>query len=148
MASDSWVRSVLRTALAAREKTWEDAREAQKAVACRSTRMDRGWGCGFMQHTPVKAAERNGIPMPKRAEYADAETHLRAAVFQIQELAQEAFREQLAGPAGADARRYLEKRGVSPEVSAQFGLGYAERSPPAILRILEKQGFTAEQLEN
>ena len=59
-------------------------------------------------------AERNGIPMPKRAEYADAETRLRAAVYQIQELAQEAFREQLAGPAGAEARRYLEKRGVSP----------------------------------
>ena len=46
------------------------------------------------------------------------------------------------------ARRYLEKRGVSPEVSAQFGLGYAERSGRALLRILEKQGFTAEQLEN
>ena len=36
-------------------------------------------------------AERNGIPMPKRAEYADAETRLRGAVYQIQELAQEAF---------------------------------------------------------
>jgi DNA primase len=93
-------------------------------------------------------AERNGIPMPKRAEYADAETHLRAAVFQIQELAQEAFAQQLAGPAGAEARRYLEKRGVSPEVSAQFGLGYAERSGRMLLRILEKQGFTAEQLEH
>ena len=93
-------------------------------------------------------AERNGIPMPKRAEYADAETRLRAAVFQIQELAQEAFREQLASPAGAEARRYLEKRGVSPEVSAHFGLGYAERSGRALLRMLEKQGFTAEQLEN
>jgi DNA primase len=93
-------------------------------------------------------AERNGIPMPKRAEYADAETHLRNAVYQIQELAQEAFREQLAGPAGAEARRYLEKRGVAPEVSAQFGLGYAERNGRALLRLLEKQGFTAEQLEN
>ena len=69
-------------------------------------------------------AERNGIPMPKRAEYSDPETRLRAAVYQIQELAQEAFREHLAGPAGAEARRYLEKRGVAPEVSAQFGLGY------------------------
>ncbi|MGA2577172.1 MAG: DNA primase [Bryobacteraceae bacterium] len=93
-------------------------------------------------------AERNGIPMPKRAEYADAETHLRGAVSQIQELAQEAFREQLGGAAGAEARRYLEKRGVSPEVSAQFGLGYAERSGRMLLRILEKQGFTAEQMEN
>jgi DNA primase len=63
-------------------------------------------------------------------------------------LAQEAFREQLAGPAGAEARRYLEKRGVAPEVSAQFGLGYAERNGRALLRLLEKQGFTAEQLEN
>jgi DNA primase len=93
-------------------------------------------------------AERNGIPMPKRAEYADPDTHLRAAIFQIQELAQEAFREQLAGPAGAEARRYLEKRGVAPEVSAQFGLGYAERSGRSLLRILDKQGFTPEQMEN
>jgi len=93
-------------------------------------------------------AERNGIPMPKRAEYSDPDTRLRAAVFQIQELAQEAFREQLAGPSGAEARRYLEKRGVSPEVSAQFGLGYAERSGRALLRLLEKQEFTAEQLGN
>jgi len=93
-------------------------------------------------------AERNGIPMPKRAEYADEDTRLRAAVFQMQELAQEAFREQLAGPSGAEARRYLEKRGVSPEVSAQFGLGYAERGGRALLRIFERQGFTAEQMEN
>jgi DNA primase len=93
-------------------------------------------------------AERNGIPMPKRAEYADAETHLRTVVFQMQELAQEAFREQLAGPAGAEARRYLEKRGVAPETSAEFGLGYAERSGRTLLRIFEKQGFTAEQMEN
>jgi len=93
-------------------------------------------------------AERNGIPMPKRAEYADADTRLRAAAFQMQELAEEHFREQFASPAGAEARRYLEKRGVPPEVSAQFGLGYAERSGRTLLRILEKQGFTAEQMEN
>ena len=93
-------------------------------------------------------AERYGIPMPKRAEYADADTRLRAAVFQIQELAQEAFRQQISSPAGADARRYLEKRGVSPETTAQFGLGYADRGGRALLRILEKQGFTAEQLES
>jgi len=93
-------------------------------------------------------AERNGIPMPKRAEYSDPETRLRAAVYQIQEVAQEAFREHLAGPAGAEARRYLEKRGVTPEVSAQFGLGYADRSGRFLLRILERLQFTAEQMEN
>ena len=40
------------------EKTWEDAGEAQKSGACRSTRMDRGWSLGFMQHTRGEAAER------------------------------------------------------------------------------------------
>lgn len=93
-------------------------------------------------------ADRNGIEMPKRAEYADPETRLRAAVYQMQELAQESFREQLASPAGAEARRYIEKRGVTPEVSAQFGLGYAERSGRALLRLLEKHQFTAEQMEH
>ena len=93
-------------------------------------------------------AERNGIAMPKRAEYSDPETRLRNAVYQMQELAQEAFQEHLAGPAGAEARRYLAKRGVTPETAAQFGLGYADRSGRFLLRILEKQQFTAEQLEN
>src|SRR5215813_6393134 len=36
-------------------------------------------------------AERNGIAMPKRAEYSDPETRLRNAVYQMQELALEAF---------------------------------------------------------
>jgi len=92
-------------------------------------------------------AERNGIPMPKQAEYADPDTRLRAAVFQMQELAQDAFREHLASPAGAEASRYLEKRGVSLDVSAQFGLGYADRSGRFLLRILARHEFTAEQLE-
>jgi DNA primase len=93
-------------------------------------------------------AERHGIPMPKRSEYADPETRLRGAVFQIQEIAQEAFREYLAAPAGAEARAYLEKRGVTPDVAAQFGLGYADRSGRWLLRLLERHDFTAEQLEH
>ena len=92
-------------------------------------------------------AERNGIPIPKRAEYSDAETRLRAAVVQMHELAEQAFQESLASAAGADARAYLAKRGVAPEVAAQFHLGYAERSGQAVLRLLEAQRFTDEQLE-
>ena len=40
------------------EKSRDDAREAQKSGACRSTEIDRGWGRGFMQHTRVETAER------------------------------------------------------------------------------------------
>lgn len=92
-------------------------------------------------------AERHGIPMPKRAGYADADTRLRAALFQMQEIAAEAFRRQLEGAAGAEARGYLERRGVPAETAAEFGVGYSERSGRHLLRLLEQQNFTAEQLE-
>jgi len=92
-------------------------------------------------------AEQHGIPIPKRSEYTDPETRLRAAVFQMHELAEQAFRAQLAGPSGAAARAYLGRRGVAPEVVEQFGLGYAEPSGQFLVRLFEKRGFTAEQLE-
>src|SRR5258707_12374029 len=46
-------------------------------------------------------AETHGIPMPKRSEYSDPDTKLRAAIYQMHEQAQEAFRELLAGAGGA-----------------------------------------------
>jgi DNA primase len=92
-------------------------------------------------------AERYGIPMPRRSEYSDAETKLRAALHQMHELAQEAFRSHLEGAAGAQARAYLEKRGVAAPVGEQFGLGYAEKSGRLLVRVFEKQGFNAEQME-
>jgi DNA primase len=92
-------------------------------------------------------AERYGIAMPKRSEYADADTRRRAAVFQMHELAEQAFREHLQSPAGAEARAYLAKRGVAPETMAAFNLGYSDRSGRFLLRLLEQQRFTPEQLE-
>jgi DNA primase len=78
-------------------------------------------------------AERNGIPMPKRSEYSDPETKLRAAIYQMHELAEDAFRANLQAGAGSAARAYVEKRGVAPAIADEFGLGYAER-PGAIVR--------------
>src|SRR6478672_10931964 len=92
-------------------------------------------------------AERNGIPIPKRQEYSDPETRLRAAIFQMHEIAEEAFRDHLAGPAGTEARAYLDKRGVAPAVAGQFGIGYADGTGRFILRKLQEQNFNAEQLE-
>ena len=69
-------------------------------------------------------ADRNGIPMPKRAEYSDDETRQRAALFEMHEMAARAFRSNLNGAGGAAAREYLAKRAVAPAVSEEFGLGY------------------------
>jgi DNA primase len=92
-------------------------------------------------------AERNGIPMPKRSEYSDPETKLRAALYQMHELAEQAFRANLEGAVGAEARAYLERRGVAQATSAEFGLGYAERTGRGLVRLFEKHDFTGEQME-
>jgi DNA primase len=92
-------------------------------------------------------AERNGIPMPKRSQYADEDSRQREALYQMHELAQENFRASLAGPAGEIASAYLARRGVRPETVEQFGLGYSDRNGRALLRLLEQRGFTAAQLE-
>jgi len=92
-------------------------------------------------------AERNGIPMPKRAQYADDESRLREALFQMYELAAEAFRANLRGPSGETARAYLVRRGLKPETVEQFGLGYSDRSGRALLRLLEQRNFAAAQIE-
>jgi len=88
-------------------------------------------------------AERNGIPLPKRSEYSDDDTRLRAAVYQMHEIAQAEFQNQLRSPQGAEARAYLEKRGVSPESVEQFGIGYSGRS---LLRTLESNKFAQDHL--
>jgi len=91
-------------------------------------------------------AERNGIPMPKRAQYADDESRLREAIFQMHEVAAETFRANLHGPAGETARAYLVRRGLKPETIEQFGLGYSDRSGSTLVRLLEQRNFTAAQI--
>ncbi len=88
-------------------------------------------------------AERNGIPLPKRSEYADDDTKLRAAVYQMHEIAQSEFETQLRSSQGAEARDYLKMRGVSEESVREFGIGYAGKG---LLRTFEARGFTQDQL--
>jgi DNA primase len=92
-------------------------------------------------------AERYGIPMPKRSQYADEDSRLREALFRMHELAQENFRANLSGPAGEAARAYLARRGVAHETIEQFSLGYSERSGRALHRLLGQHDFPAAQME-
>ena len=92
-------------------------------------------------------AERYGIPMPKRSQYADEDARVRGALLELHEIAQENFRANLASAAGAEARAYLARRGLAPETIEQFGLGYSDRSGRALLRIFEERNFSAAQVE-
>jgi DNA primase len=92
-------------------------------------------------------AERNGIPMPKRTEYADAESKLRGALHDIHDIATKIYQNALAGPPGADARAYLTRRGLTAESIQTFELGYSDPAGQALVRRLSQEAFTPEQLE-
>lgn len=92
-------------------------------------------------------AERNGIPMPKRSDYSDPESKLRAALLQMHETAARLFEAGLRSPAGSQARAYLAKRGITQGQMEEFGLGYSDPSGQALVRKFQQDGFTPEQLE-
>lgn len=97
--------------------------------------------------TLKQLAERNGIPMPKRAEFSDAETRLRAALHDMHALAAQVFQEILRSPQGSDARAYLDKRGVPQEMIDTFQIGYSDASGQTLVRRFTEKGFTPEQME-
>ncbi|HEU0123194.1 MAG TPA: DNA primase [Bryobacteraceae bacterium] len=91
-------------------------------------------------------SERYGIPMPQRAPADDPESRLRAALLEMHELAARHFQQNLESPAGAEARSYLARRGVTAALAAEFRLGFSERGG-ALARLLQKQGFPLQALE-
>jgi DNA primase len=92
-------------------------------------------------------AERSGVPMPKRSEYADADTRLRAAIFHLHELAEQAFRDSLRSPAGAEARAYLTRRGVGAEQIDLFAIGYAPGSGHFLANLFQKSDISSDLME-
>lgn len=90
-------------------------------------------------------ADQHGIPMPQRREEGDERAKLRDAVLRMHAAAQELFRAQLAGPAGAAAREYVQRRGLSPEAVQEFGIGYAPGGN-RLCALLRQKGFPEDQI--
>jgi len=89
-------------------------------------------------------ADQHGIPMPARREKNDPETDLRAAIYELHEVAAAAFRDALWGHNGGAAREYLRRRGLTQTVAESFGLGFAETSGDLLRRV--KGRYSPEQL--
>jgi DNA primase len=92
-------------------------------------------------------AERNGIPMPKRSDFSGAESRMRDALLEMHATAADVFRDNLRGPQGAEARAYLERRGVSQEMIEVFGLGYSGSGWEDLTRRFTGRGIPQDQLE-
>ncbi len=103
---------------------------------------------GFQESVRL-LAQRFGIPIPEmEASGEHRETAAeREALVKIHEVAVAYFREQLAAPAGARIREYLEKeRGLTPETIEKLQIGYAPPGRDALRVRLLKQGFSPIQL--
>ena len=83
-----------------------------------------------------------GLALPARDPRAEAREKQRLSLFEVVEAAATWFEAELAGPRGAQARRYLEGRGVDEATRATFRLGYAPDSRTALRSKLEKDGVT------
>ncbi len=76
-------------------------------------------------------AEKLKIPLPKMSFASPEEERqagMRVGLIEIHERACRFFQEQLRRPEAAHAREYLASRGISPEIIAEFRMGYAPES--------------------
>ncbi|MGE0813062.1 MAG: DNA primase [Vicinamibacterales bacterium] len=98
---------------------------------------------GF-QDTVRFVAGKFGIPLPElEAGDGQAESAAeREGLLKMHEVAAAHFGEQLASPAGARHREYLQKqRGLTPQTVAALGLGWAPPTRDGLYRRLKDQGF-------
>ena len=90
-------------------------------------------------------AQRAGVELPSERRPAAADGKIEA-LRHIMARAAEFYAEALWAPGGDKARRYLEGRGVDPEVARRFGLGYAPEGWDHLLAFMRGQSVTEEEL--
>lgn len=102
-------------------------------------------GLSFPEAVERLAAEA-GVPLPRVSDADTRKEDQRARVQSAVAAAADFFEAQLKGSAGAEARRYLEGRGLTPETIAHFHLGYAPAGRSVLKEHLAQLGFTAEEM--
>jgi DNA primase len=81
------------------------------------------------------------VPEPEQSKDDSEDQRDRDSLLKAHEVAAGWFREQLATPAGAAARRQLKDRGLSPETIESIGAGYGPVSREGLKTRLLKEGF-------
>ncbi len=104
-------------------------------------------GLNFREAVERLAGEA-GLQLPAESPREREAAQKRRTLVDVVAMAQAHFREALASPSGASARAYLERRGLSPEAQARFGLGWAPDARQGLIRHLKGKGVpVAEILE-
>lgn len=98
------------------------------------------------RETMEMLAELAGLELPKPSPEAVAQAKARASLHEVLEHAAQFFEHALAANEGANARAYLDRRGIPRETQARFRLGFAPGSGHALINHLKAEGIGHDQM--
>jgi DNA primase len=91
-------------------------------------------------------ASEAGIVVPRQESFSPEAEQKRKGMLEWVALAQAWFVRQLESEAGAEARIYLERRGLSKADMERFGIGFAPESRRGLTRVLTQKGAKPAEL--
>ena len=103
-------------------------------------------GLSFYEAVEKLAADA-GVTLPKMSAEAQAQEVRRNSLYDVMAMAQAFYMAQLHKPAASQARAYLLGRGLSPEIWARFGMGYASGERHALRDHLAGKGVSVEDMQ-
>lgn len=90
-------------------------------------------------------AKRVGLEVPEDEAYR-SRYKAQERLWNLSKEAARYFHSQLMGEAGAEARAYLVKRGMSSKIVTKFGLGFAPQGWSNLIDAMRAKGYTKEEL--
>lgn len=113
------------------------------------------FGCGRGGDIFTFVMELEGLDFPQALELLAARAGVplsggggrkrETGLHEVMDLAAKFFARQLRGQEGAAARAYMERRGLTPQDAARFGLGWSPSSWDSLLRHLREAGVADRQ---
>lgn len=119
----------------------ENARRTYKCFGCGAGGDAFKWleeteGLTFPEAVEKLAGEV-GVELPRWSGEDEARAQRKKSLYDVIEAAAAFFEAQLRAPAGGEARRYLQGRGLSPETARRFRLGYAPADNALLRHLLQ-----------
>jgi len=90
-------------------------------------------------------AKRVGMEVPEDEQY-QSRYKAQERLWALMKEAGRFFNAQLFTPGGAECLAYVQKRGLSPKIVTQFGLGFAPNSWNSLVSAMKAKGYTEQEL--
>ncbi|KEC54639.1 DNA primase [Bartonella koehlerae] len=96
----------------------------------------------------VRLADFAGIKLPLFDQQSRKSQMEKADLYDVMKIATDFFQYSLRDKVGAQARRYLDARGVTPKLAERFRIGFAPARHTALKEALNARGISIKQMED